>query len=234
MHKFFKYKFLLTLVMLIVLNLSLFNLEVAEARNSYNFELGDRTLGYGDEGVDIVYLQVQLRILDYYQGDIDGLFGRKTLEAVKEFQAEKELTIDGVVSTSTFEHLKLGNYIEQSYFSEDKLMALARAINGEARGEPFRGQVAVGAVILNRVDDNGFPNSVEGVIYEQGQFSAVIDGQINLPPTSKSIKAAKAALVGYDPTRNARYFYNPRIATRLEWISNRPVTVRIDNHVFAD
>lgn len=225
---------LLIFIFLILLVLSFINKEIAKANNNYNFKLGTRSLKYGDEGVDVASLQIQLRFLGFYNGKIDGLFGRDTSKAVKKFQVAHGLKVDGIIGSGTFNYLQTENYAEQNSFSREKIMTLARAINGEARGESFRGQVAVGAVILNRVMSRQFPNNIENVIYEGKQFTSVVDGQVKLSPTESSIKAAKAALLGYDPTARALYFYNPEIATKLEWISSRPVVVKIDNHVFAD
>jgi N-acetylmuramoyl-L-alanine amidase len=210
------------------------NEENVKANNKYNLELGARSLSYGDEGVDVVSLQVQLRIMGFYNGEIDGLFGKDTLRAVKRFQLMKGLEPDGIIGSKSFNYLEKGNYLKQNSFSKNRVMTLARAINGEARGESFRGQVAVGAVILNRRISNKFPNSIRNVIYESGQFTSVVDGQVNLHPTRSSILAAKAVLLGYDPTSHALFFYNPKIATKVEWISSRPVVVKIDNHIFAD
>ncbi|MGM0472035.1 MAG: cell wall hydrolase, partial [Bacillota bacterium] len=157
-----------------------------------------------------------------------------TLRAVKQFQESRGIKPHGIIDAQTVQYLDSSNYVEQNNFEQQQVMTLARAINGEARGESFRGQVGVGAVILNRVQNSNFANSIREVIYQQGQFSAVSDGQVNLPPTDSSIQAAKAALLGYDPTGDALYFYNPEVATKLEWISSRPKIVKIDNHIFAD
>ena len=117
--------------------------------------------------------------------------------------------------------------------SPEDIIQLAYLINGEARGESFKGKVAVGAVVLNRVKSDKFPNSIREVILQEGQFSCISDGQANLYPMKSSIAAAKAALLGYDPTNGALFFYNPKIATNVAWISERPVVARIGQHVFA-
>ncbi|SDC75255.1 MULTISPECIES: cell wall hydrolase [unclassified Candidatus Frackibacter] len=225
----------LLLILVLVLLFSLFVEEdQAQANEKYNLELGARTLRYGDEGVDVAFLQIQLKVLGLYHGEIDGLFGRATLKAVRFFQARNGLKPDGIVGEGTLQYLQTGNYANLNTFSRKLVLTLARAINGEARGESFRGQVAVGAVILNRVLSHKFPNTVRKVIYQKGQFTSVADGQVNLYPTKSSIIAAKAALLGYDPTGHALFFYNPRIATKTKWISSRPVVVKIDNHIFAN
>lgn len=111
---------------------------------------------------------------------------------------------------------------------------MARAINGEARGEPYEGQVAVGAVILNRVKDSRFPNTIAGVIYQSGAFTAVSDGQINVPIEEGStvVKAARDALNGWDPTNGAVYYFNPDTATS-DWIWSRPLIKTIGKHRFC-
>ncbi|SKA04369.1 cell wall hydrolase [Selenihalanaerobacter shriftii] len=225
----------LLIFLIIILLVSIFiEKEGVKASSNYDSVLGARSLRYGDEGVDVAGLQIQLRVLGYYDGGIDGLFGKETVKAIKKFQSEINLKPDGIVGQKTFNSLEINNYFLQNNFSKKQVMTLASAINGEARGESYRGQVAVGAVILNRVDSDKFPNSIEGVIYDERQFTSVADGQIKLSPTETSIKAAEAALMGYDPTSRALFFYNPKIATKVKWISSRPVVVKIDNHVFAD
>lgn len=118
--------------------------------------------------------------------------------------------------------------------ASDMAGLMARAINGEARGEPYVGQVAVGAVILNRTEDSKFPKTIPGVIYQPGAFTAVSDGQINLPISSSSTayKAARDALNGWDPTSGCIYYFNPATATS-KWIWGRPQVTRIGKHIFA-
>ena len=123
-------------------------------------------------------------------------------------------------------------YAAKSSYSNSDLQLMARAINGEARGEPYEGQVAVGAVILNRVKSSQFPNTIAGVIYQSGAFDVVSDGQINLTPNSTAKKAAQDALNGWDPTYGAIYYFNPNTATN-KWIWSRPMTVTIGNHRFC-
>ena len=141
--------------------------------------------------------------------------------------------MDGIAGDSTFKQLPKLNIYQSMDISRDSIILLARVIHGEARGESFEGKVAVGAVILNRVDDEQFPSTIREVILQRGQFSSLIDGQANLFPDQKSINAARAALVGYDPTFESIYFYNPDVATNISWISQRPVTLKIGDHVFA-
>ncbi len=196
-------------------------------------ELGNRVLQYGDEGSDVAILQQRLSHLEFYKGKIDGIYGKKTEEAVQRLQKAYGLTVDGIAGKSTYKYLPNNNIYHRMDITRDQIILLARVIHGEARGESFAGKVAVGAVILNRVDDKNFPNSIREVILQRGQFSSLIDGQANLFPDQKSINAARAALVGYDPTHESLYFYNPDVATNISWISKRPITLKIGDHVFA-
>ena len=125
-------------------------------------------------------------------------------------------------------------YAARNYASTSDVQLIARAINGEARGEPYEGQVAVGAVILNRVSNSSFPNTIAGVIYEKGAFTAVADGQINVPIDENStvVKAAQDALNGWDPTNGALYYFNPNTATN-SWIWSREEIVTIGTHKFC-
>jgi len=196
-------------------------------------ELGSRVLQYGDEGSDVAILQQRLSHLEFYKGKIDGIYGKNTAQAVKRLQKTYGLTVDGVAGESTFKYLPDNNIYTKMDISRDQIILLARVIHGEARGESFEGKVAVGSVILNRVKDKNFPTTIREVILQRGQFSSLIDGQANLFPDQKSINAARAALVGYDPTYGSLYFYNPDVATNVSWISQRPITLKIGDHVFA-
>lgn len=195
--------------------------------------LGERELSRGDEGADVAILQRQLASSGYYKGAIDGLFGPKTYQAVKDFQSDNNLTVTGIADSRTLVHFSQRGLISKLDISRSELLALARVIYGEARGESFQGMVGVGAVILNRTVNDGFPGSITEVIREDGQFSSLMDGQANLYPDERAMDAARAALMGYDPSRGALFFYNPEIATNLAWISQRPVVKTIGNHVFA-
>lgn len=199
----------------------------------YPLQLGERILKEGDEGPDVAILQQKLKELSFYDGEIDGLFGPATEEAVKKFQSKNGLLVDGIVGSSTYNVLPKNNLLSRMDVSREDILLLARIINGEARGESYKGKVAVGAVILNRVKSNKFPNTIREVILQKGQFSCLIDGQANLYPSRESIEAAKAALLGYDPTYNSLFFYNPDVATNLAWISRRPIVIRIGDHIFA-
>ena len=189
---------------------------------------------YGSRGSEVTQIQTKLKRWGYYKGNIDGIFGKQTLEAVKYFQRKNGLTVDGIAGPNTLR--AMGIYTSSSSggssSSSSNLNLLSRAIYGEARGEPYAGQVAVGAVVMNRVKSSSFPNSISGVIYQSGAFDAVSDGQINLTPNSTAKKAAQDALNGWDPSYGAIYYFNPATATN-KWIWSRPMTVTIGKHRFC-
>lgn len=214
---------------------------------SYRAELLD-ALGYsravlsnwGSTGQEVINIQTRLSNWGYYNGVVDGVYGYQTFIAVKEFQARNGLAVDGVAGPQTLAALGLptgeaprgdGGGGGQSSGNGD-LYLLARLVHGEARGEPYLGQVAVAAVVLNRTSDTRFPKTIAGVIYQPGAFDAVDDGQINLDPDQSSINAARDALNGWDPTYGCVYYYNPATATS-KWIWSRPIIVTIGNHNFA-
>ncbi len=202
--------------------------------SSNYYDLGERILKKGLEGVDVAILQQRLCLLGLYNSDdIDGIYGPMTVEAVKELQRRCDLKADGILGPKTIECLPHDLPVSsRADFNREEILILARVIHGEARGELFKGQVGVGAVILNRVKHPSFPNTIREVVMEDGQFSCIFDGQINYYPTEEALDAARAALAGYDPTRGALFFYNPAIATNVAWISKRPVAERIGNHLF--
>lgn len=173
-------------------------------------------------------IQQKLKDLGYYFGSVDGIYGNATRNAVVAFQKANGLTADGVAGPKTIAALGL-NF--NSVTSSD-LYLLAKCVHAEARGEPYVGQVAVAAVILNRVKDAAFPNTISEVIYQPWAFTAVNDGQINLEPNSTAYQAAQDALNGWDPTYGCLYYYNPVTATS-KWIFTRQTVVTIGKHVFA-
>lgn len=190
---------------------------------------------YGSRGEEVIQIQTKLKRWGYYNGNIDGIFGSQTLEAVKYFQRKNGLTVDGIAGPATLKAMGIFNSSNSSSSSSSNssdLNLLSRIIYGEARGEPYTGQVAVGAVVLNRVKSSSFPNTISGVIYQSGAFDAVRDGQINLTPDSTAKKAAQDALNGWDPSYGAIYYFNPSTATN-KWIWSRPMTVTIGNHRFC-
>lgn len=173
-------------------------------------------------------VQKKLKNWGYYTGSVDGIYGSKTKAAVIKFQKKNGLSADGIVGTQTAKALGMS----LSSQSSNDLYLLAKCIHAEARGEPYSGQVAVGAVILNRVKSSKFPNTIYGVIYQPYAFTAVADGQINLEPNATAYKAARDALNGWDPTYGCIYYYNPSTATS-SWIWSRKVVVTIGKHNFA-
>lgn len=222
---------IITLCILIITFSSIFSAQEVEA--GYHFELGERVLTRGDEGPDVALLQRKLKELSFYEGHIDGLYGAKTVRAVRDFQRKSNITGDGITGRETIANLPQKTLLSRISVDRDEIILLARIIHGEARGESFKGKVAVGAVILNRVESNRFPDTIREVILQEGQFSCLNDGQANYYPFTSSIEAAKAVIMGYDPTFEALYFYNPQVATKVKWISQRSVTTRIGEHVFA-
>ena len=190
---------------------------------------------YGSRGSEVTQIQTKLKRWGYYNGNIDGIYGTQTLNAVKYFQRKNGLTVDGIAGKNTLEAMGIFNSSSSSSSStsnSSNVNLLARLIYGEARGEPYTGQVAVGAVVLNRVKSSSFPNTIAGVIYQSGAFDVVSDGQINLTPNQTAINAARDALNGWDPSYGAIYYFNPSTATN-KWIWSRPHTVTIGNHRFC-
>lgn len=190
---------------------------------------------YGSTGSEVTQIQTKLKRWGYYSGAIDGIYGSKTLAAVKWFQSKNGLTVDGIAGTKTLQAMEIYSSSTTSGSSStnsNDVNLLARLVYGEARGEPYAGQVAVAAVVLNRVKSSSFPNTIAGVIYQKGAFNVVDDGQINLSPNSTAKKAAQDALNGWDPSYGAIYYFNPNTATN-KWIWSRPMTVTIGKHRFC-
>ena len=199
---------------------------------------GSGTLRKGSSGDSVKTLQQKLKNWGYYGGSVDGVFGSGTEQAVRYFQSRNGLTADGVVGSATAAALGMslsgsssGSSGGASVSSSD-LNLLARVVYGEARGEEYIGQVAVAAVVLNRVESSSFPNTIAGVVYQSGAFDCVSDGQINLTPDSTAISAAQDALNGWDPTYGCLFYYNPRTATS-SWMLSRPVKLVIGQHNFC-
>lgn len=201
-------------------------------------------LRQGAKGGEVKEVQRRLKQWGYYNGSVDGVFGSGTRAAVIKFQKKNGLTADGVVGSATYKALGMNNSYQvlagkgqntaQSAggFSSSEVYLLAKTIYAEGRGEPYTGQVAIGAVVLNRVRSNQFPNTISGVVYQKHAFTAVSDGQINLTPNETAMKAARDAINGWDPTGGALYYYNPAIATS-SWIFDRQTVTVIGKHVFA-
>ncbi|AZR73822.1 spore cortex-lytic enzyme [Anoxybacter fermentans] len=199
-----------------------------------------RTLYWGSRGSDVVLLQRRLKQWGYYKGIVDGIFGAKTYSAVKFFQRKNGLTPDGIVGSRTWAALGLGGVRTskvaasgvKGVTNNNDIHLLARIVHAEARAEPYIGQVAVAAVILNRVKSPDFPNTIAGVIYQPLAFESVSNGQFNLPPKDENYRAARDALNGWDPTYGATFFWNPSKPVS-KWIWSRKIIVRYGNHVFA-
>ena len=189
---------------------------------------------YGSRGEEVRQIQTKLKRWGYYNGNVDGIYGSQTLEAVKYFQRKNGLKVDGIAGTQTLNAMGItsSSSNQSSTSNSNDVNLLSRLIYGEARGEPYTGQVAVGAVVLNRVKNSSFPNTIAGVIYQSGAFDVVSDGQINLTPNDTAKKAAQDALNGWDPTYGAIYYFNPSTATN-KWIWSRPMTITIGKHRFC-
>ena len=185
----------------------------------------------GSRGDEVRKIQTKLKQWGYAIGNIDGIFGTKTEKGVKQFQRNNGITADGIAGETTLSKMGISTN-SASGSSETDARLLARIINAEARGEPYTGQVAVGAVVLNRVKHSSFPNTIAGVIYQPGAFTALDDGQWNASMYETPYKAAKDALNGWDPTGGAIYYYNPAKTTN-KWIYSRPVVKVLGNHTFA-
>lgn len=190
---------------------------------------------YGSRGSEVTQIQTKLKRWGYYTGNVDGIYGTQTVNAVKYFQRKNRLTADGIAGPATLKAMGIMTSSSSSSSSSSynsNLNLLSRVIYGESRGEPYTGQVAVGAVVMNRVKSSSFPNTISGVVYQSGAFDAVKDGQINLTPDSTARKAAQDALNGWDPSYGAIYYFNPSTATN-KWIWSRPMTITIGKHRFC-
>lgn len=195
---------------------------------------GSASVGWGSRGRQVRQVQQKLREYGYLPGEADGFFGQETYEAVLWFQKKNGLKADGVVGPSTAQALglRLDSTLSAAAYQESELRILARLVHGEARGEPYIGQVAVAAVVLNRVRDAAFPNTISGVVFQTGAFDAVWDGQFDLEPNDSALRAARDAMNGWDPTGGCLYYYNPVTATNA-WIWTRDVQLSIGKHAFA-
>ena len=220
----------LTVILIILIAMFLsYNIFFREDANS-SYALSK----YGSRGDEVRQIQTKLKRWGYYSGNVDGIYGSQTLSAVRWFQSKNGLSVDGIAGPKTLEAMGIysSSNTSTSTNSSSDLNLLARLVYAEARGEPYTGQVAVASVVLNRVKNPSFPNTVAGVIYQSGAFSVVSDGQINLTPNQTARKAAQDAINGWDPSYGSIYYFNPRTATS-SWIWSRPVTVVIGNHRFC-
>lgn len=197
---------------------------------------------YGSRGDEVRQIQKKLKSLGLYSGSVDGIYGKGTQSAVKAFQKQTGLTVDGIAGKKTLLYLGItsgsssgGSSSSGSgsgKYSSSDVSLLARVISAEARGEEYAGQVAVGACVLNRVNHPSFPDTIAGVIYQPGAFSALNDGNWEKPVYDSAKKAAQDAINGWDPSGGAIYYYNPD-KTSNQWIRSRPVIKRIGKHLFC-
>ena len=186
----------------------------------------------GSTGDEVYAIQTKLKEKGFYKDKVDGIFGSNTEKAVIAFQKTQGLKTDGIVGTKTLKALNLSSSSSSGGFSSSELALLARVVSAESRGEPYEGQVAVSAVILNRIAHPSFPNTLSGVIYQPGAFSCLDDGQINEPVSNSANKASIDAINGWDPSGGAIYYYNPKKSTN-KWIFSRPVITVIGSHRFC-
>lgn len=219
-----KRKSLITVIMFLILAVGIV---------FYNNSTEETLSRYGSSGSEVRDIQTKLKNWGYYVGSVDGIYGSRTVAAVKSFQRKNGLTADGIAGPSTLAAMGISSGGSSNTGTNSaNIELLARAIHGEARGEPYTGMVAVGAVILNRVDSPNFPSTIAGVVYQKGAFDAVSDGQINLTPNEQSYNAARDAMNGWDPSGGAIYYFNPVTATN-KWIWSRPMTITIGKHRFC-
>lgn len=217
-------KLLFSLLLLFAVNIALI-LTLQHARAAYQV---------GSSGPTVVTLQKKLIRWGYMDGAADGIYGSRTQAAVRRFQKTNGLTPDGVAGSQTLAALGIfeGQPSGTPNAQSGDVALLAKVISAEARGEPYAGQVAVGAVILNRIEHPSFPGTLAGVVYQPGAFSCMLDGQIDQPVAESSIRAAQDALNGADPSGGAIYYFNPNTATS-SWIWSRPLIKVIGRHRFC-
>lgn len=223
----YKRRLLAALVLLFAVNIAL--ILIAQSARAATYR-------QGSSGEQVRVIQDKLKRWGYYDGAVDGIFGRATEKAVRYFQRTNGLAEDGIVGARTLAALGMfntGSGTSSGAAAQDATVnLLARVISAEARGEPYAGQVAVGAVILNRVEHPSFPSTVAGVVYQPGAFSCMLDGQIDQPVAESCVRAAQEALNGSDPSGGAIYYFNPSTATS-SWIWSRPLIKVIGNHRFC-
>lgn len=186
----------------------------------------------GSSGSEVREIQTRLKNWGYYKGSVDGIFGSKTRDAVILFQKKNGLKADGIAGPQTLAAMGIASKSSSPSSTQSNLNLLARLISAEARGEPYTGQVAVGAVVLNRIEHPSFPDTIAGVIYQKDAFTCIADGQFNEPVAESAYRAARDALNGWDPSGGAIYYYNPKTATN-QWIRKRKVVTTIGTHVFC-
>jgi len=198
---------------------------------TYNYALSK----YGSRGNEVKKIQEKLKAWGYYSGSADGIYGSQTFEAIKKFQRKNNLQVDGVAGEKTLAALGITSSSKPASGNSSNntdLNLLSKLVYAEARGEPYKGMVAVAASVLNRVANSKFPNTIAGVIYQSGAYTCVADGQINLSPNEQARKAAQDAINGWDPTSGCIYYFNPNTATS-GWIWSRPQVMTIGKHIFC-
>lgn len=230
MHKRFRH---LCLALAVLLSVSMVFVALAPAVEAASYKKGSN-------GAVVTQIQTKLKSWGYYTGSVDGVYGSGTERAVRAFQQKNGLTVDGKAGDQTLAAMGLsavsggnsGNSGGSGGASSSQVDLLARLISAEARGEPYSGQVAVGAVVLNRIKHPSFPNTLSGVIYQSGAFTCISDGQFNQPVAESAYRAARDALNGVDPSGGAIYYFNPSTATS-SWIWSRPLITVIGKHRFC-
>lgn len=225
----------LKLAILILLNILVIGLAGVSERGGAQ----DALSRVGSRGEEVRQIQTKLKQWGYLDGAVDGVYGAATEKAVRSFQRKNGLNADGIAGTQTLRALGINPSSSSGStggtvggFSDSDYRLLARIISAEARGESYEGQVAVGAVVLNRVRHSSFPNTVAGVVYQPGAFSAINDGQINKPVADSCYRAARDVINGWDASGGAIYYYNPD-KTSNKWMRSRPVIKRIGRHLFC-
>lgn len=214
-----------------LLFLNLITLAILSATFSASVAVTPTLSKIGSRGNEVKAIQQKLKERGLLNGSVDGIYGSATQAAVKKFQKQQGMTADGIAGPQTLKKLGI-SMGSLPTASQTNVNLLARIISAEARGEPYSGQVAVGAVVLNRVEHPNFPDTLSGVIYQNGAFTAIVDGQFNEPISDSAYKAAKDALNGQDTSGGAIYYFNPD-KTSNKWMRTRPVIKRIGKHLFC-
>ena len=221
-----KYRLFTAVISLLIVAVAVFN--------SGSFKSEQVLSKYGSRSNEVRQIQTKLKELGYFNSNVDGIFGAKTQSAVKAFQKSKGLTVDGIAGPKTLKALGISSSSSSPTINNNNdINLLARVISAEARGEVYEGQVAVGAVILNRIEHPSFPDTIAGVVYQKGAFTCMTDGQINEPVADSAYRAARDAINGLDPSGGAIYYFNPQTATS-KWIWSRPQIKTIGKHIFCN
>ena len=218
-----KRRLLLALAVIFAFNIAVISLAQSAEAASYK---------RGSTGSVVTQIQKKLSAWGYYDGAVDGVYGSRTEAAVKYFQQKNGLTVDGKAGAQTLAAMGISTAGAVESATSGDTALLARLISAEARGESYEGQVAVGAVVMNRIAHPSFPNTLSGVVYQRGAFSCLDDGQFDQPVAQSAYSAARDAMNGYDPTGGAIYYFNPATATS-KWIWSRPLLVVIGSHRFC-